>query len=98
MNHVVTTGGAEKPVDGEAEKGKPGQKGISGRQHILGCEKGTKPRGMKLWVLSPTLPLPSCVTQRNSLNLSELQFPHLKVIIVRSTSQGYCEDLRKSVY
>lgn len=30
VSHMATTGGAESPVDGEAEKGKPWQKGIPG--------------------------------------------------------------------
>lgn len=64
------------PGDVETEKGRPWQKGIPGRQHMLGCEKGHGAREMKLWVLSPAPPLPSCVTQGNSLNLSEPQFPH----------------------
>ena len=80
-----------------SREGKALAKGNSWRQHMLGCEKGTEPGKWNYGHFPPLCHFLAVWLRVIHLTSLSLDFLIYKVIIVKATSQGYCEDLRKSV-
>lgn len=97
VSHMGTTGGAESWVDGEAGKGKDLAKGDSWKIiHVRMCKRHWASE-WKSGHLSPLCHFLAVGFREVHLASLSLSLLICKVITIKPTSQGYCEDLRKRI-